>query len=183
MEQCCEMSDPSSSPTPWTELDAQGNGLTVDAFLTTLMSQVGSALRRTITVPYATQFGLSVSEWRVLSLVAHAGRIAFADLVTQSSSDKALVSRTLKLLEERALIGSQFEGNTPRKKRWCVITPEGDALHRQAIPIARAKQAGALLALPADERDAMYRALLRLRDYCRANEHAPSRDDLGPMDI
>src|SRR5574337_181987 len=73
------------SSTPWTELDEEGTNLTVDAFLTTLMSQVGNALRRTLTVPYAEQFGLTVSEWRVLSLIAHAGRIAFGELVIQSN--------------------------------------------------------------------------------------------------
>ena len=36
--------------TPWTDLNEEGDGLTVDAFITTLMSQVGNALRRTITV-------------------------------------------------------------------------------------------------------------------------------------
>ena len=37
--------------TPWTDLDPQGTGLTVDVFITTLMSQVGNALRRTVTGP------------------------------------------------------------------------------------------------------------------------------------
>ena len=103
-----------SSSTPWTDLDAQGTGLTVEAFITTLVSQVGNALRRTVTVPYAEQFGLTVSEWRLLSLVAHAGKIAFNNLVEQSTSDKALVSRTLKLLESRKLVAKARVG---RKRR------------------------------------------------------------------
>lgn len=171
------------APTPWTTLDEEGTGLTVDAFITTLMSQVGNALRRTLTVPYAEQFGLTVSEWRVLSLVAHAGRVAFANLVVQSTSDKALVSRTLKLLEGRSLVRLEAEGNTPRKKMWCVITPEGEALHSQAIPIARARQAAAIRVMPPEERDAMYRALVRLREYCRGGERVSASDDLGAEDI
>jgi DNA-binding MarR family transcriptional regulator len=163
-------SSPDSAPTPWTDLDEAGTGLTVDAFITTLMSQVGNSLRRTITLPYAEQFGLSVSEWRVLSLVAHAGRVAFSDLVLQSSSDKALVSRTLKLLEGRGLVALEAEGNTPRKKVYCAITPAGRDLHGQAIPIARARQAAAIRALPPEDRDSMYRALLKLRGYCRQME-------------
>lgn len=63
---------------PWSDLDEEGTGLTVDAFLTTLMSQVGNALRRTITVPYADGAGLTVSEWRLLSLIAHAGELPFS---------------------------------------------------------------------------------------------------------
>lgn len=157
-------------PTPWHELDEAGTGLTVDAFITTMMSQVGNALRRTITLPYAEQFGVSVSEWRLLSLVAHVGRIAFSDLVIQSSSDKALVSRTLKLLEGRGLVALEAEGNTPRKKVYCVVTPSGKELHAQAIPIARSRQAAAIRALPVEERDAMFRALLKLRAWCKDME-------------
>ena len=172
-----------ASPTPWTDLDEQGNGLTVDAFITTLMSQVGNALRRTITVPYAEQFGLTVSEWRVLALVAHAGRIAFSDVVQQSTSDKALVSRTLKLLEGRGLVTLSYEGNTPRKKVFCLISAAGEALHAQAIPLARARQAAAIRVLPPEERDAMYRALMRLRRYCLEDGDRAGADDIRGLDI
>lgn len=168
---------------PWTDLDEEGTGLTVDAFITTLMSQVGNALRRTLTVPYAGQFGLTVSEWRVLSLVAHAERIAFNELVTQSSSDKALVSRTLKLLEGRNLVQLQTEGAGRGKKMCCAILPAGAELHRQAIPIARARQAAAIRVLPPDEREAMYRALLRLREYCRQGGGGAGVDDVPGLDI
>ncbi|MDA7414964.1 MarR family winged helix-turn-helix transcriptional regulator [Xenophilus arseniciresistens] len=173
------------SATPWSDLDEHGTGLTVDAFITTLMSQVGNALRRTITVPYAEEFGLTVSEWRLLSLVAHSQRIAFADLVTQSTSDKALVSRTLKLLEGRELVRLEAEGAGPRKKMWCVVTPQGDALHREAIPIARARQAAAIRVLPPEERDAMYRALVRLRQHCLQGNPDPREapGDLRGLDI
>jgi hypothetical protein len=111
---------------PWTALDEAGSGLTVDAFLTTLMSQVGNALRRTITVPYADAAELTVSEWRLLALIAHAGELPFSALVVQSTSDKALVSRTLRLLEERGLVQ--------------------------------------------EEREVMYRALLKLRGYCQSSQ-------------
>jgi DNA-binding MarR family transcriptional regulator len=171
--------------TPWTELDEAGSTLTVDAFVTTLMSQVGNALRRAITLPYAEQFGVSVSEWRVLSLVAQAERLAFSDLVVQSASDKALVSRTLKLLEGRGLVELEAEGNTPRKKVFCAVTPAGKALYAEAIPIARRRQAAALRVLAPAERDAMYRALLMLREYCRAAEEGREDDspDASALDI
>ena len=172
--------------TPWSGLDETGEGLTVDAFITTLMSQVGNALRRTITVPYAEQFGLTVSEWRLLSLISHAQRLAFSDLVIQSTSDKALVSRTLKLLEARGLVELQGEGNTPRKKIYCQITEAGESLHSQAIPVAWAHQASAICAIPAEDRDAVFRGLMYLREYClnkeTAKEPASASDDIKGLD-
>lgn len=152
---------------PWSALDESGSTLTVDAFLTTLMSQVGNALRRTITVPYADAAGLTVSEWRLLALIAHAGELPFSALVVQSTSDKALVSRTLRLLQERGLVALQAEGSTPRKKILCTITAEGQRLHDQVMPQARRRQAAALCVLTPEEREVMYRALHKLRGYCQ----------------
>ncbi len=154
------------SDTPWSTFDEAGSSLTVDAFLTTLMSQVGNALRRTITVPYADAAQLTVSEWRLLALIAHVGELPFSTLVVQSTSDKALVSRTLRLLEERGLVALRAEGSTPRKKILCAITEAGQQLHDEVMPVARRHQAAALRVLTQQEREVMYRALHKLRSYC-----------------
>jgi hypothetical protein len=71
---------------PWADLDELGSGLTVDHFLTTMVSQVINGLRRTVTLPYAEAFGVTVPEWRLLSLLAHAKSLPFAELVVQSTS-------------------------------------------------------------------------------------------------
>ena len=153
-------------PDPWSGLSAAGDGLTVDNFLTTMMSQVVNALRRSITLPYAQEFGLTVPEWRVLSLLAHAKSLPFAELVLQSTSDKALVSRTLRLLEKRGLVDLQSEGNTPRKKLTCRITAAGDALHDKVIPLARRSQAEAIRVMTPNERRVVYHALKRVQQSC-----------------
>ncbi len=165
-------------PCPWTGLEPTGEGLTVDNFLTTMFSTVGNALRRTITQPYAEQFGVSVSEWRLLSLVAHAGQLPFAELVIQSTSDKALVSRTVRLLEQRGLLEIRAEGSTPRKKLTCLVTPAGAALHAQAIPIARQRQAEMICVLSPEEREGLYLALKKLGQHCLAP--SPDGRDGGP---
>jgi len=175
MEQC--RMDKKTYETPWSHLNAQGDGLTVEDFITTLMSQVGNALRRTITVPYAEQHDLTVSEWRLLALIAHSKRLAFSDLVIQSTSDKALVSRALKRLEAKGLVELQGEGNTPRKKIFCQVTEQGETLHAQVMPLARASQAAAIRVLPEDERNAMYSALMRLRAHCEQTEAATDNEE------
>ena len=151
---------------PWSGLSAWGDGLTVDNFLTTLMSQVVNALRRTVTLPYVQQFGLTVPEWRLLALLAHAKSLPFAELVIQSTSDKALVSRTLRILENRGFVDLQSQGNTPRKKLICSITVAGDALHDKVIPLARRSQAQALRVMSPDERRVVYQALKRVQQSC-----------------
>jgi DNA-binding MarR family transcriptional regulator len=162
---------------PWFALGEDGAGLTVDHFLTTVLSQVVLALRRSITLPYAQEFGLTVPEWRLLSLLAHAKRLPFAELVVQSTSDKALVSRTLRLLEKRGLVELQAEGNTPRKRLTCLITPAGDTLHEQVIPLARRSQAEAIRVMTPEERSVVFRALKRVQQS--AQERTPPGVDEG----
>jgi DNA-binding MarR family transcriptional regulator len=160
----------SPKSSPWDELDATGTGLTVDNFLTTRLSKLSNSLRRTLTSPYAQAHDLSVSEWRLLSLIAHARVVPFGELVVQSTSDKALVSRTLRLLEGRSLVKISPEDENSRKRLLCQITPQGEALHQQVIPIARARQAQALRELNPAQRRALFHALRTLQGYVDAEE-------------
>jgi len=153
---------PDDTTSPWTDLDEAGSGLTVDNFLTTMLSQLVTALRSTVTRPYAEQFGLTVPEWRILALLAHAKELPFAELVEQSTSDKALVSRTLRLLEERGLVRLTSAGSTPRKKLICAVTEAGTALNDQVMPLARRGQAEVIRQLSPAEREAVYLGLRKL---------------------
>ena len=158
--------EPIADACPWTDLDQAGTNLGVDSFITTQMSRVGNALRRTITLPYAEKFGLTVAEWRMLSVLAEAKRLPFADLVVQSATDKSLVSRALRLLEGRGLVQLEAQPGAPRKGLVCHIMPAGIALYEQAMPIARQRQAAMLLVLTPDERTVMYRVLKKLHRHC-----------------
>ena len=91
-------------PCPWDDLPPEGTGLDVHNFLTTLFSHTSNGLRRSITLPYAERFDLSVSEWRLLSVLAAAGTLPFPELVAESAADKAQVSRTLQLMAKRGLV-------------------------------------------------------------------------------
>lgn len=148
---------------PWTDLTPDGEGLIVHDFLTTRLSTLMSALRRKLTHAYTAPFGLSVSEWRVLSLIAHADVLPFGLLVEQSTSDKALVSRTVRLLEERNLIEVRPESDTARKKLACAITAEGRALYEEIMPVAQRRQTEVLSALDTAEREALFAAIEKLQ--------------------
>lgn len=151
---------------PWTDVDDAGTGLSVETFITTQMSRVGNALRRTLTLPYAETFGLSVAEWRMLSVLAEAGMLPFAELVAQSATDKSLVSRALRLLEGRGLVRLEGQPGAPRKGLVCHIMPAGLALYERAMPVARQRQAAMLQVLTREEREVMFRVLKKLHRHC-----------------
>jgi DNA-binding MarR family transcriptional regulator len=154
------VSNPNSTACPWAEISDDGADLTVDNFPTTLIVTLANSLRRTVTVPYSEQFDLTVSEWRLLSLLMHYVAVPFGELVALSGSDKALVSRALRMLQERGFVDlRQRRGQDKPHYR---VTKRGRTLHDKVIPVARAHQARILAVLTRDERVALYNALKKL---------------------
>lgn len=152
-----------SAESPWEGLEESGANLAIDDFLTTMLSHASNALRRAITVPYAEQAGLTVSEWRMLSVLAEARQLPFMELVVRAAADKAQVSRTLRLLEGRGLLSLHAEQQGTRKWQTCRISPLGQALYEQIIPLARQRQAAVIRQLSPEDRVVVYRALKTLR--------------------
>jgi DNA-binding MarR family transcriptional regulator len=151
------------SPSPWDDLDVEGSGLSVDDFLTTTVHLTANALRRTITQPYAEQFGLTMPEWRMLSVLAHARELPFAELVLRSATDKGQVSRTMRAMGDRGLVVMRSEA---ARKVTCLITKAGMKVYEQVMPVARRRQAEMIRQLTPLERRAVYGALRRLREIC-----------------
>lgn len=168
---------PSPSGCPWADIGDDGAKLTVDNFPTTLIVTLANSLRRTVTVPYAEQFDLTVSEWRLLSLLMHYVAVPFSELVALSGSDKALVSRALRMLQQRGYV--ELRPLRGRSRPCYRVTRKGKALHDKVIPVARAHQARVLAALTQDERVALYTALKKLHAMCGASAAEPA--DAGPF--
>lgn len=158
---------------PWARLEEAGAELAIEDFLTTMMSHASNALRRAITVPYAEQAGLTVSEWRMLSVLAEAQQLPFMELVVRAAADKAQVSRTLRLLEGRGLLSLHAEQQGARKWQTCRISPLGQALYEQIIPVARRRQAAVIRQLSPEDRVVLYRALKTLRRIGEAQASQP----------
>lgn len=167
--------DPASSTgCPWADVGEDGAYLTVNNFPTTLIVTLANSLRRTVTVPYAEQFDLTVSEWRLLSLLMHYVAVPFGELVALSGSDKALVSRALRMLQERGYVElRQVRGKSKPCYR---VTRSGRALHAKVIPVARAHQAQVLSVLTQEERVVLYTALKKLHAACGVGP-APAPED------
>ena len=160
--------DPHAAPPcPWDDLTPEGTGLDVHNFLTTLFSHTSNGLRRSITLPYAERFDLSVSEWRLLSVLAAAGTLPFPELVAESAADKAQVSRTLQLMAKRGLV----DVVTPpagRKGMVVAMTPAGQSLYERIMPEAQRSQAAMILTLSPHERRTLYEVLHRLEQQLNA---------------
>ena len=120
----------------------QENVLRLDQFwpyqVTVLADRVA---RRTGKI--AKEYGLNLSQWRVLAAVAEVPGRTSMDVVTITPMDKGIVSRATKALLEMGLVrreASQSDGRISHLH----LTPEGDTLYQTLIPqIAAVLQLGA----------------------------------------
>ena len=154
---------------PWSQLNASGEGLSVDDFLTTKVVRLGEALRKQLTQRYVETAGLTQSQWRILSVVAEHPRMKMNDLVIEAAVDKALVSRVLRQLEVLGLVELESVPNAPRKGLRCKLSAKGTRLYAKTIGLARRIQAEMLLRLSESERSVAYRVITKLTDHCRSD--------------
>jgi len=120
----------------------QENVLRLDQFwpyqVTVLADRVA---RRTGKI--AKEYGLNLSQWRVLAAVAEVPGRTSMDVVTITPMDKGIVSRATKALLEMGLVrreASQSDGRISHLH----LTAEGDTLYQTLIPqIAAVLQLGA----------------------------------------
>lgn len=102
-----------------------------------LNTQAGDILRR--------DCGISLNDWRVLSLATVPGLRTTRDMVAASGMDSAIISRALQRLEEAGLILT-VRGTKDRREREIHLTAKGRALHGDMVPTMQNRQ-DALIAL------------------------------------
>lgn len=121
---------------------------------------------------YFREFGLSIPEWRCLSIIASRGSVAPSEIVAAIKTDKAWVSRTLARLEMGALVAIAPD---PADGRRQIARPtvKGRALNDRLLVAAIRRHEWVLETLERDERQGFLRAmesLQRRADYLLAIE-------------
>lgn len=144
---------------PWAENCNKKNTLSVFDFPTTLMGIVGNILRKEVTQKYLVNSGLQFAEWKILSVLTIGRLYSFQEIEYLASTDKSIVSKTLRLLEENGLIYINDKGNKGKKKLTCMITDQGVQLNAKTMQKAQDLQMQLLEQLSTEERFHLFNAL------------------------
>jgi len=150
-----------AGPCPWIDPGIDGAQLDLDDFLTFKLTRLASAGQRGVTASYLETFELGISEWQQLAALARHSPAPFGQLVSLSSLDKGLVSRSIRSLVARGLATTSPDPEHG-KRLVCSISPKGRALFRRILPLAQRRQAELLATLSVEERVALHRALAKL---------------------
>ncbi|WP_025770845.1 MarR family winged helix-turn-helix transcriptional regulator [Thioalkalivibrio sp. HK1] len=108
-------------------------------FLTYRLAFVQSRLNRQALRILSRNFGLTLSEWRVLALISGSKETSSRSLTEISTMDKGLVSRTIKGLVKAGLLQGRTNTADHRQYLWSP-TRKGHALYKAALPVMRKRQ-------------------------------------------
>ena len=115
----------------------------LSGFLPYQLSIAANAVSALISERYRKRFGLKVPEWRVMAVLgdreSHGGQLTQRELAEATLMDKVAVNRACKVLEDRGLVARAQNVNDGRS-HLLELTREGDAIHAEVMPLARATE-------------------------------------------
>lgn len=111
------------------------NRLQLDRFLPYRLSITSNLVSGRIARVYESLFGLSIPEWRLITVVAEAGAITQAELGERTRMDKVTVSRAAIALVGRELLARAPNAND-RRSHLLSLTAQGETLYASIAPKA-----------------------------------------------
>jgi DNA-binding MarR family transcriptional regulator len=128
-------------------------------YVPALINFLANKLAAGASASYRREFGVGVTEWRILSKLAGEDACTAQQISQYFDLDKGLVSRTLKSLADGGHVAVVDQGNG---KRVIVMTKTGRALHDRIIELALDREGVLLDCLKPDEIEVLIDLLRRL---------------------
>lgn len=158
------MVSPSPAPKP------AARPLRLEAFLPYRLSVLSNRVSRAIAGVYSEQFGLSISEWRVIAVLGRFPGLSAAEVAERTAMDKVAVSRAVARLFEKGCL-EQNRSASDRRRSVLVLTREGVTLFETISPLARDYERKLLACLPAADKkrlDSILASLLERAELLEA---------------
>ena len=139
------------------------NGLLLDLerYVPAFITFIANKLSNSATVFYQKNFGVNVTEWRIMSLLAIEPGIPASRICQVIGFDKGPVSRTLSLLQKRGLVTIRTSPDDGRTHS-ISLTAKGRATHDRVIVAALERERRLLSVLRKDEREVLIDLLRRV---------------------
>lgn len=118
---------------------------------------------------YSTIFGLSVSEWRTMSVLHDFEPLSAKEIVSRSSMDKVVVSRAISSLQEGALLERHIDP-ADRRRVLLRLTRDGKDVMQDLVPRVIDVEKQLLHGLSAEEFETLKILMLKVRSNAEAIE-------------
>src|SRR5215475_11654853 len=148
---------------PSTERAADGPLLDIDRYVPAFITFIANKLSNSATAAYQRNFGINVTEWRIMTQLALEPGIPASRICQVIGFNKGPVSRTLALMQKRGLIAIKADPNDGRTHS-ISLTAKGRGIHDKVIVVALEREKRLLSCLKADEREMLIELLRRLHN-------------------
>src|ERR1700759_359995 len=138
-----------------------GPTLDLDRYVPAFITFIANKLSNSATAFYQRQFGVNVTEWRILALLAIEPGIPASRICHVVGFDKGPVSRTLVAMESRGLVAIKNDREDGRTYS-IALTAKGAAIHDDVIALALERERRLLSCLNQAERNTLISLLGRV---------------------
>lgn len=150
---------PSLPPSEALEDRRSERAIDMGAFILSALTDLAQKITATASASYRPRFGVGITDWRILALLAGEPWIAPVRICEATGLDKAAVSRSLRDLVNAGLI--EVQKSPPNRRRLPVaLTAKGLAVHDRIVSVALLRQEQLLRSFSPEERE-------QLRDFIR----------------
>ena len=142
-----------------------GTGPTLDLnrYVPAFVTFIANKLSNSATVFYQRNFGVNVTEWRIMSLLAIEPGIPASRICHVIGFNKGPVSRTLAVMEKRGLIAIRTAPDDGRSHA-ISLTARGRTTHDKVIVAALDRERKLLSCLSKDEQETLIELLRRIHE-------------------
>jgi DNA-binding MarR family transcriptional regulator len=137
--------------------------LELERFLPYRLSILSNTISQGIADDYQKRYDLSVTEWRVMAVLARFEGLSAREVAERTAMDKVAVSRALARLVEAGRVNRDTHDGDKRRSV-LGLSEAGWKLHDEVAPMARAREREVLAKLDEEERVWLERILDKLLD-------------------
>jgi DNA-binding MarR family transcriptional regulator len=135
----------------------------LEEFLPYRLSVLTNTVSQGIARGYRQHHDISVTEWRILAVLGRFPGLTASEVAARTAMDKVAISRSVKSLEEKALLQRGTDRGDRRRQPLYLTPDKGDALLHQVIPSALRYEHSLLQALTPAEQATLSTLLARLQ--------------------
>ena len=134
----------------------------IDTYAPYFLAAVNNALSRGASARYLSEFGVGITEWRVLSWIATEPDIPASRICEVIALDKGAVSRSVSKLETMGLLLTSPSATDPRR-RTMSLNRRGYDLHDRIMAVALDREAILIDGVDPDDLEAFLRVMRAFR--------------------
>ena len=133
----------------------------MNVFIPSAITNLAQRIASSATAAYLPRWGVGITDWRILALLAAAPWTAPVEIGEATGLDKAAVSRALRGLIDKEFV-EMCADETRRRRQPLALTRAGLAVHDEIVTLARQREARLLTGFTTQERAQLSDFLARL---------------------